>query len=198
MVKIFNLMLIITFIIVIFLCLDKYSKEQKVKTKENFNDIKLFNENIPETTEIKFDYNIKPLEERLLIEQNKGVNLNTISQVALNENNNEFIEAKENNNYLFDAFKSRNKNIDGKMNINNGKTLKEIYDNSFINFKQFAPNKKRLDNENNDLIKGASNLKYYGPDVWKYENEKPENGGVLYDGIVASDMYCNNLAGIIE
>jgi hypothetical protein len=78
---------------------------------------------------------------------------------------------------------------------NTGKKIKDIYDNSFVNFKNLIPNKIIISDTfdtfngeiepsefttNTQLRQGASNLQYLTPDTWIYENEKGENGGAMY------------------
>ena len=75
--------------------------------------------------------------------------------------------------------------IDGR-----GKTIKEIYDNSFVDFKKLTPKKTIIDNvseEKSNSIQAASDLYYLPADNWIYENEKQENGGKSIEGIYASD-----------
>jgi hypothetical protein len=66
-----------------------------------------------------------------------------------------------------------------------GKTIKEIYDSSFTNFKILG--KKEPINNDNDMIDGASNLKILLNNDWKYNNEKPHNGGEIINGLYAFD-----------
>lgn len=42
----------------------------------------------------------------------------------------------------------------------------------------------------------ASKLSYLLEDDWKYENEKPENGGMIFDGFYASDPMISNTPAI--
>jgi hypothetical protein len=79
-----------------------------------------------------------------------------------------------------------------KININiedpQGKTIKEIYDNSIINYKSITPTKNMITDETLDnIMPGGSNLQYYTADTWTYENEKQENGGLIYDNVYAND-----------
>ena len=51
-----------------------------------------------------------------------------------------------------------------------GKTLKEVYDNSIVNYRTLGPNKNRITDENDDVImQGGSNLKFFTADTWTYE-----------------------------
>ena len=66
-------------------------------------------------------------------------------------------------------------------NGNMGRKIKDIYDNAFVNFKNLIPNKTIIsDKPNTQLMQAASDLQYLTPDTWIYENEKGENGGIMY------------------
>jgi len=81
-------------------------------------------------------------------------------------------------------------NYDNKNNI--GKKIQEVYNNSFVNFKNLIPNKTIINNKpNTHFMQAAADLQYLIPDTWVYENEKGENGGVMYNNktttVFASD-----------
>jgi hypothetical protein len=38
-----------------------------------------------------------------------------------------------------------------------------------------------------NISEGASHLKYISSDMWMYDNEKPENGGQIAEGLFAVD-----------
>lgn len=81
-------------------------------------------------------------------------------------------------------------NYDNKNNI--GKKIQEVYNNSFVNFKNLIPNKTIInDKPNTQSMQAASDLQYLTPDTWVYENEKGENGGIMYNNktttVFASD-----------
>jgi len=81
-------------------------------------------------------------------------------------------------------------NYDNKNNI--GKKIQEVYNNSFVNFKNLIPNKTMInDKTNTQSMQAASDLQYLTPDTWVYENEKGENGGIMYNNktttVFASD-----------
>lgn len=215
--KTFNFILIIGVLIALYYCIQKYkniNKEKSVvsesnKILEEFNMDKIYNENIPESSKIKFDYEVKPIEKQFMKEQELGVNLNSWYPNTwiekIDENNNpvynsrenvtgikdEIVEAKTLNSYLFDP--QRNINMGGVVDVESpeqvaGKTLREIYDNSFIDYRKTIPKKIMTQTEPGfNVVNAASNLSYFTDDTWTYENEKPENGGILYDGISASD-----------
>ena len=75
-------------------------------------------------------------------------------------------------------------NVDGYIEPIDGKTIREVYDNSILDFKKLIPKKEMI--ENNNHSKGASSLSYYTPDKWTYNNEKLENGG-SNNGLFAND-----------
>ena len=68
--------------------------------------------------------------------------------------------------------------------------IKEIYDGSFTNFKILG--KKEPINNDNDMIDGASNLKILLNNDWKYNNEQPQNGGEIINGLYAFDASLMN------
>jgi hypothetical protein len=213
--KTFNFILIIGILIAVYFIMEKYNNKKiksnlvnvENKTIEEFNMDRIYNENIPETSKISFDYGVKPIEEQFIIEQEMGVNLNTWypntwiekidenNQTIYNSRENitgqkdQYVEAKALNSYLFDP--QRNINIGGVVNPDDESVslaIKDVYDKSFIDYKKLANNKKMIEIEpDNNIIKAASNLNYFSNDTWVYQNEKPENGGIIYDGISASD-----------
>ena len=74
-------------------------------------------------------------------------------------------------------------------NISNDK-IKDIYDGLTDNFKNYEKKKeiKGHDGQDQDNIrKGASELSYYVPDNWIYENEEIINGGLIIDGLTGYD-----------
>lgn len=217
--KTFNFILIIGILIALYFCIEKYNAPKKNTNSSNkspnkseiveeFNMDKLYNENIPESSKIKFNYEETPIEKEFLKEQESGVNLNSwypntwIEKIDENGNpiynsreniskkSEDIIEAKAINNYLFDP--QRNLNIGGVVDPDEMDTqnlsIKQIYDKSFVDYKKMAPKKNMLDiDPDSNIVNAASNLTFYSPDTWVYENEKPENGGTIYDGISACD-----------
>ena len=76
-------------------------------------------------------------------------------------------------------------NYDNKNNI--GKKIQEVYNNSFVNFKNLIPNKTIINNTpNTNFMQAASDLQYLTPDTWVYENEKGENGGIMYNNKITT------------
>lgn len=89
--------------------------------------------------------------------------------------NADVINSKTHLSYDFNKLKTTN--LDGIIPIENSDiSIKEVYDNSVIDYKKLIPtkNKKSL-----KLDKGASNLQSYPSNIWEYDNEKQENGGLI-------------------
>jgi hypothetical protein len=171
-----NEILFIIILFIFYLCLVKYKKKNN---KEILSDNKI--------PSIIFDYNNLPYKSHKELGFNNGIiyhnswieNIDPITNKPIyksryqNKNEND-IEIETTNNYI------------EKMD-NNGKTLKEIYDSSFVNYKNQIPVKNVINNINESSINGASNLSILLPDMWIYENENPENGGLIKDGLYAYD-----------
>lgn len=196
-----NKILIIVAIIVILYIYNK----NKVSNFEPFQLDKILYEPKPDPQEnVKFNYE-NELDKRFLLEQDNSVNLatrypNTWIQ-SIDENgepvyaNREMVtgkpdiivEEKVRNNWEFN--KPKVNNLDGHVNPEDvGKTIREIYDNSFVDYKKLIPAKPLINNKpNTNFNYGASNLTFINPDYWVYQNEKSENGGQIDDGLYASD-----------
>ena len=202
--KIFNLILLIGVLSLLYYCI-------KQNRTENFVNLdKVYYIEKDNTQNIEFNYdNIRDIDKQFMKEQEKGVVLNTwypntwIEKIdeegnpvyGSRELKEDFIESKARFTYEFNE--PRVYKMDGVMDPNeiknnNGKTLKEVYDNSFIDFKKLVPKKEVLSTDEMITQNGASNLSYIMPDVWMYKDEKPENGGVYDNGIMASDPYISN------
>jgi len=99
--------------------------------------------------------------------------------------------------YNSDFYKLNITNMDGKLNPddtdNIGKTIKEVYDNSFIDFKKLAPKKDMIDAKPKTA---SSSLAYHDDDDWVYKDEKPENGGQILNNFYASDPTIHNTPAI--
>lgn len=190
------------------------------QNKDNF--INLYNsENskIIKNNKVQFNYDDTVKQQRLnnefLKEQEQGTNMNTVYP-------NTWIETVQDG---VSIYNSRDKNkdntikpfeltpskvrfsyefnepkvsmIDSAININDNKTIKEIYDNSFVDYKKLVQKKKHHD-VIEEIIprKAASELSYINPDMWLYDNEKQENGGEILDGLFAYDAMINNTVAI--
>lgn len=237
--KIFNVVLIIGVLVILYFCIQKYKKENdlepRTKTKnvvseekhiEKFNmdkiyQIKTETDSEPKHT-IQFNYGkLRPIDEQFQKEQDHGACLKTwypntwIERIDENDepvygsrekqtaNIENFIESKARFSYEFNSPRSLQMDgiadpddfIDGK-----GRTLKEVYDNSFVDFKKMIPNKKVIGDSSEQTYSqsGASNLSFITPDSWIYENEKAENGGQILKGFYASDPLTNSSVAIFE
>jgi hypothetical protein len=95
------------------------------------------------------------------------------------------IQQKTQQGYDFNKYKLLH--TDGSAKDLDGKTLKEIYDSSFVDYKKLQKNKKMNTDENMKKANCASFLTTFKPDDWTYENEKAENGGEIVDGLYAVD-----------
>ena len=190
---------------------DIEKKKSKVVSEvtENFQMDKIKYEPVVQNNKVVFDYDVRPIEKQFMVEQKTGVNMvpsypnkwvesfDSDGNPIFNSRENvtgvveTFIEPKARFTYSFN--KEKTLNMDGIADpddfINGqGRTLKEIYDNSFVDFKKMVPKEKIINDEpNTNFIQAASSLYYLTPDTWVYENERPENGGQSSDGILASD-----------
>lgn len=162
------------------------------------------------TEKIKFNYNQRPVDREFIKEQKEGVNYNTwysntwIQKIGpdgkpiYNSRENvtgkkeELVEEHTRMTYDFNAPKSIN--MDGVIDPDAiGTKISDVYDNYFVDYKKLTPEKKMLNCNNPDetTTRGASNLSFYSPDTWVYENEKPENGGMIENGLFGADL--NNM-----
>jgi hypothetical protein len=180
---------------------------------ENFNmDKILYDDPLlkDKAKDIKFDYENTPTktEEGFIVEQEKGMNLatryfnhyikyideNNEPVYNIDEKQNNIVENKIQNTWEFN--KSKVSNIDGYISDDNNlnKTVREVYDNSFVDYKKLVPKKDLVKNINK--LSGASSLTFYKPDKWTYNNEKLENGGEIVNGLFASDPSTNGSVAI--
>jgi len=213
--KTFNVILIIVLLVGLYYCVKTYNYNNNNVKVEKFDSIqtKIFNQPTIINQPIKFNYgHLRPIDKQFLKEQAYGVNANTwyantwIDSIDENgepiydsrDNHSKtketFIESKARFSYEFNS--PRSVQMDGvadPTDFINGqaRTIKEVYDNSFVDFKKLIPTKtvigtnENINNTNAHL--GASNLSFVNPDTWVYQDEKPENGGKFSNGIYASD-----------
>jgi hypothetical protein len=154
------------------------------------------------TETIKYDYEngLTNADKRFLLEQEMGMDLTTYHNNKwinhIDENGEPvyltseqvtgepsiIIENKIKNTWDFN--KPKISNPDGYIEPNQGKTIREVYDNSILDYKKLVVEKEMIENKN--YSKGASSLSYYTPDKWSYNNEKMENGG-SNNGLFAND-----------
>ena len=158
---------------------------------------------------IEFNYNLRPEDKEFLKEQEHGVNLNTWYSNTyiekLDKDGKTIWGSREKETGQKDTFVQEHIRKTSKFNepksINNdapiipeaaiNTKISDVYDNYFVNYKKLTPEKTKIDVEENMIItKGASNLTFYSNDTWCYKDEKPENGGMIKDGLYPYD---NNL-----
>ena len=154
----------------------------------------------PENVKYDYENGITDHEKQFLIEQEFGMNLATINYNKwinhIDENGNPvyltteqitgqptiIVENKTRNTWEFN--KPKISNPDGHIEINQGRKIRDIYDNSILDYKKLTPKKEMVENIN--YSNGASSLSFYTPDKWTYKDEKLENGGSS-NGIFAND-----------
>lgn len=184
-----NILLIILILIALSFFFNKKNSE---------NGKLIFNEsflNNPEASYCKFNYDDINEEyeknTKIIIDDKKinHINYNMIKSWQPNiyyDNENETMKKFNDSDMVLDnntIIYSQNDNKD----INN-KTIKEIYNNKIIDFKKNIP-KKSINN--NNIIHCASNLNVISPNEWNYDDEKPENGGEINNGLFAFDPLIN-------
>ena len=225
--KIFNVILIMSLLVLMHFCLQKKNKNKNNNNNNNivtekFNMDKIYvNEKIVEPT-IQFNYD-KPreIDKQFQKEQDYGAGLKTWYPNTwierIDENGNpvygsreketgnveNFTESKARFSYEFNSPKSVQMGgvADPDDFINGeGRTLKEVYDNSFVDFKKLVPKKEVVGDSSLQTYSqsGASNLSFISPDTWIYENEKAENGGQILKGLYASDPLTMDSVAIFQ
>lgn len=225
--KIFNVVLIMGLLVIMHFCIQKYKKEnstRKIKNivTEKFNMDKIYIPTKISESAIQFNYDEpRPIDDQFQKEQDYGVGLKTwypntwIERIDENGkpvygsreketgNIESFIESKARFSYEFNSPRSvqmggiadPNDFIEGE-----GRTLKEVYDNSFVDFKKLIPKKEAVGDSSLQTYSqsAASNLSFISPDSWIYENEKAENGGQILKGLYASDPLTMDSVAIFE
>jgi len=213
--KTFNCILILLSLYVVYLVVRQINNNNINNIEEDNNDHdhdddekfidddRLFKNYYTEPSTLKLNDDIKDVDKQFMIEQDIGMNLNTYYPNTwieyIDASGNPHYNSRENvtskkdlivqnhvtNSYEFNKFKIDH--LDGKTNDDlENKTLKEIYDSSFVDYKKLEK-KKVLKSSNDKTINGASHLSIMAPDDWIYENEKAENGGEIDDGLYAVD-----------
>jgi len=225
--KMLNIILIMGLLVLLNLCLQKHKNEKIIPKNNNIVTEKFKMDKIYMPTKvveqpIKFNYD-KPreIDKQFQKEQDYGAGLKTwypntwIERIDENGqpvygsreketgNLENFIESKARFTYEFNSPRSVQMDgiadpddfIDGK-----GRTLKEVYDNSFVDFKKLVPKKEVVGDSSIQTYSqsGASNLSFISPDTWIYENEKAENGGQILKGLYASDPLTMDTVAIFQ
>jgi len=189
--------------------LNKYCNIDKINYEEYIKPQKIY-----------YDYNIEDLEIQFMNEQKNGVHFTSLCPnrwiQSFDPDGNPIYNSRENVTGVLESFIEPKARFSYEFNKENtlkmsgiidpddfidgrGKTIKEIYDNSFVDFKKLTPKKTIIDNvseEKSNSIQAASDLYYLPPDNWIYENEKQENGGKSIEGIYASDPSVDGLEAV--
>ena len=208
-------------------CLQKHKNKKAIPKNNNivtekFNMDKIYMPTKVVEQPIKFNYD-KPreIDKQFQKEQDYGAGLKTwypntwIERIDENGqpvygsreketgNVENFIESKARFTYEFNS--PRSVQMDGIADPDDfidgqGRTLKEVYDNSFVDFKKLVPKKEIVGDSSVQTYSqsGASNLSFISPDTWLYENEKAENGGQILKGLYASDPLTMDTVAIFQ
>ena len=222
-----NIILIIVILVLANFCLQKHKKEKTIPENNNlvtekFNMDKIYIPTKVVEQPIQFNYD-KPreIDKQFQKEQDYGAGLKTwypntwIERIDENGepvygsreketgNVENFIESKARFTYEFNS--PRSVQMDGIADPDDfidgqGRTLKEVYDNSFVDFKKLVPQKEVVGDSSLQTYSqsGASNLSFISPDTWIYENEKAENGGQILKGLYASDPLTMDSVAIFQ
>ena len=195
-----------TFTIFLILSLICYYVFIGIDKKENFNMDKIYYNPPIKSNKIIFDYdNKRAIEDVYQIEQKKGANLATWypntwiekidengkpiynSRDKVTKNIENFVESKARFTYEFNQPKILQ--MDGVVDILDnvdpqGRTIKEVYDNAFVDYKKLVPKMKKITSEERSIgVQGASGLSFIGPETMEYENETILNGGPWKDDV---------------
>ena len=222
-----NIILIMGLLVLLNFCLQKHKNKKAIPKNNNivtekFNMDKIYMPTKVVEQPIKFNYD-KPreIDKQFQKEQDYGAGLKTwypntwIERIDENGqpvygsreketgNVEKFIESKARFTYEFNS--PRSVQMDGIADPDDfidgqGRTLKEVYDNSFVDFKKLVPKKEVVGDSSVQTYSqsGASNLSFISPDTWIYENEKAENGGQILKGLYASDPLTMDTVAIFQ
>jgi len=213
--QLFNIILIISALVILYKCLN-CNKEQNTIIPPNKNIIKPIVENFVDldTKYINFNYNIRPIEKEFINDQKDGINLTTWYPNTwierIDENGNPIYNSRENvimnketiidrpkSSFSYDFNNVKTVNMSGILKPEDiqGKTIKEIYDNSMVDYKKLEPSKTKISDETDHVVmSGGSNLEYFTADTWTYENECQSNGGVIFDNVYGDGSMSNTVS----
>ena len=206
---IFNLVLFLLIISILLVICNNLSKdENKIKItnkKKNYDmgiqstkvksiNIPIFNyevinyETVPENTKI---FN---LEEKYNKDQEFGAQIVPKYEPPKGEENKEFYKKKHSDqpiiydNRMYENEISKERIVKQDIDNNLPSKISDIFDASIIDFKNLI---KPMNGEMSTLVSdGGFNASAYNPDFMNYENEKPENGGIipkLYNTVYGND-----------
>ena len=205
----FNELLFILILYLIYLCIVKYKKNDtnelinndilENETIENMYDNDnqiIFNYNLENNNMIYKDYKDLGFNNGILYPNSWIEKIDNVTNKPIYKSRDDieqFYETKTQFTYELDDTNNYNtykmNGIIDPTDVNNkGKTIKQIYDDSFVDFKKKVPVKHIISNNiNESTLEGASKLSMLIPDTWIYENENAQNGGLIKDGLYAFD-----------
>ena len=198
----FNEVLFTLILYFLYLCLVKYKKNDVIENEtfeqiDNYNQIQFdYNNNLDYKDYKDLGFNNGIIYPNTWIEKIDPITNKPIYKSRYDIEN--FYETKSQFTYELDDtnnYKTYKMNgvIDPNDTNNKGKTIKQIYDDSFVDFKKKIPVKNIISNNiNESKLECASNLSMLIPDTWIYDNENSQNGGLIKDGLYAYD---NELLG---
>jgi hypothetical protein len=204
---IFNLVLFLTIITILVNLCNGYTKVEetkvnntKIKNREDFDYTENQIKNIKSNDLFFFNYedvkeDIKPLDldKKFHDELESGVHFmpkyyppKEYEELPFYKNKNEDQKIIHDNK-LYEKPIHRFRTLE--LNDNDApKKINEIFNDSILDFKSLVPLKKGM--KGDLIIEGSSELQAYAPDFISYENENPENGGMLpnlYNGVFGFD-----------
>jgi hypothetical protein len=216
--KIFDIIILIGILYVLYLCIQTYKPTCDSNIEPNIDsniepniepniEQKLF-EQSPKKVKFNYEQNI-PNEQAFNVQLSTWYPNTWIERIDENgepvynsrENvtkvKEEFIESKARFTYEFNSPRSVQMNgISDPTNFKDhqGKTIKEIYDNSVVDYKKIVPKKTMIQTDTTHLNtqSAGSNLSSIIPDNWVYDEEKPENGGQFENGLMGYDPFASS------
>ena len=161
--KMFNCILLFGLLIFIYHILQKYKNNNNCNNNDNYENFDMskiyYNPTIK--PDIKFDYDFTEIDNQFMKDQENSFN---VAYYAPNTNDPEILNNLNTHNktlYNYDFNKLRIPDLDNNESSANGKTIKEIYDNSFVDFKKLIPKKNMIKSNEVTLLEGGSNISFF-------------------------------------
>ena len=172
------MILIVIFLIILYYIIKINTLETMNIKKNNLSDI--------------FNYDI---------EDNNTNNINKMSFYSNTWYGNNYFDKNDNkiknlypNNYIDINPKINNEETIDYKNFNKTDKIKDVYDKLVYNYKNY--DKKKIIDINDTISSSVSNVAYYNPNTWIYENENINNGGFISDNLTAYDNMTEMNVGI--
>ena len=201
---IFNLVLFLAIISILLIICNNLVKEEKKIIKNVYKEkakIEPKNVSIPVFDYEKGNYETVPenkkifvLEEKFNKDQQFGAQMVPKYEPPKGEENKEFYKKEHSDQQVTNDYRMYEKPIHKDrtivQDINKGlpPKISDVYDSSIVNYKELIP--KMKGREVTMITDGGFNVNAYNPDFIQYEDEKPENGGIipkLYNQVFAND-----------